>query len=47
MNLTDNFGFHFFGLPNLFLYGLNGENKYLMGYITKDLNNNQTLNLFL
>ena len=47
MNLTDNFGLNFFGYPNLFFYELNGENKYLIGYITKDKNNIQTLNLFI
>ena len=47
MNSTDIFGCYSFLYPNLFLYELDGENKYLIGYITKDQNNIQTLNLFV
>jgi len=47
MNLTDNFGAQFFTEPNLFLFELNEENKYLIGYLTQDLNNIQTLHLII
>ena len=47
MNSTDNFGATIFGYPNLFVYELNGENKYLIGYITQNQNNIRTLNLFI
>lgn len=47
MNLTDNFGAQFFTKPNLFLFELNEENKYLIGYLTQDLNNIQTLHLII
>jgi len=47
LNLKDNFGPDFFEYPNLFLLELNDENKYLMGYLTQNLNNTQNLNLFI
>ena len=47
MNSTDNFGAMFFWYPNFFVYELNGENKYLIGFITQNQNNIRTLNLFV